>query len=784
VWLDTFPLTPTGKVDRRALPAPGNERPKLETNFVLPRTPVEQSLTEIFVEVLNIKPIGIHDDFFELGGDSLLAVQINSRIRDLFQVPLHRFFNDSTVAGLAKLIEAFRHTTQDLQAYPIHVANRDQELPLSFAQQRLWFLDKLEPDSSLYNVTRAIKLKGPLDVEALQKSLNTIVSRHEALRTTFISVKDKVVQAIGEPPSVDLPVNDLRNFSAPDREAEAKRFCEEEAQRPFDLSSDLMLRATLFQIDNKEHILLLVLHHIATDEWSMSLLFSELSISYDAFCRAEYPVLPELPIQYADFAVWQHQWLQGDVFEKQLEYWKKQLEGATFVLELPTDRPRTAKQSFRGAKQSIELSSYITKALRSFCQTERTTLFMTLIAAFNVLLHRYTGQNDILVGSPIANRSRIEIEGLIGFFLNTIVIRTDFSGDPSFRKLLARVRKVCLDAYAHQDLPFEKMVVELQPDRDLSHSPLFRVMFVLQNDSELDLQLSGLNISPFDVDSRTAKFDLFFFIVEKADGLSCVLEYNTDLFYEATIKRILEHFKILINGIVTNPDTPVSQLPLLTLQEQHQLLVDWNDTQKDYPKDQCIQELFEDQAEQSTDSIAVVFGEESVKYRELNRRSNQLAHYLQRLGVGPDVLVGICVKRSIEMVVALLGVLKAGGAYVPLDPSFPTERLSLVLEDAQVAVLLTQKDLISILPETHGSVICLDKDWSVVSQQPVDDPISEANAEHLAYVIYTSGSTGKPKGVQISHRALVNFLFSMMKEPGLTGQRYPLTSPCLKFFYP
>jgi amino acid adenylation domain-containing protein len=784
VWLDTFPLTPTGKVDRRAFPAPGNERPELETNFAPPRTHVEDKLTEIWAEVLNIEPIGIHDDFFELGGHSLLTVQINSRIRDLFQIelPLHRFFKDSTVAGLVKFIEANLYNSSDLQTYPIHAANRDQEIPLSFAQQRLWFLDKLEPNSSLYNVIRAIKLNGPLDVEALQKSLNKIVSRHETLRTTFIFVKDKVVQAIAEPSSVDLSVIDLRNFSEFDRESEAKRVCQKEAQRPFDLSSDLMIQATLFQIDNDEHILLLVLHHIATDEWSMSILFRELSISYEAFSRAESPVLPDLPIQYADFAVWQHQWLKDKVIEKQLEYWKRQLKGATFVLELPTDRPRPAVQSFRGTKQSIELSYSISDALRSLCQTERATMFMTLIAAFNVLLHRYTGRNDILVGSPIANRSRIEIEGLIGFFLNTIVIRTDLSGDPSFRKLLAQVRKVCVDAYVNQDLPFEKMVAELQPDRDLSHSPLFNVMFVLQNDSELNLQLSGLYIKHIELDSETAKFDLFFFVIEKANGFSCILEYNTDLFKEATIKRMLEHFKILVNGIITNPDTPISQLPLLTHQEQHQLLVDWNDTQKDYPKDLCIQELFEAQVEESSDCISVVFGEEALTYRELNRRANQLAHYLQRLGVGPDVLVGICVKRSIEMMVALLGVFKAGGAYVPLDPSFPTERLALVLEDAQVAVLLTQKDLTSILPENHGTAIYLDKDLeSLVSQQPEGNPSSEVNAEHLAYVIYTSGSTGRPKGVQISHRALVNFLFSMMKEPGLTDQDVLLAVTTLSF---
>jgi amino acid adenylation domain-containing protein len=660
--------------------------------------------------------------------------------------------------------------------------NTLESYPLSFAQQRLWFLDQLEPDSSVYNISFAFRLIGALKVSALEKSTDEIKKRHESLRTTFAAVDGQPNQVIEESTHFKLPLVDLSRLQKSDKESEIHRLCTEEAHRPFDLFQGPLLRMVLVKVDQEDHVLLLTIHHIISDGWSMGVFFRELSILYEAFSLGKPSALPELPIQYADYAIWQRQWLQGEVLESQLNYWKKQLDGALSTLELPADRPRPPLQTYKGDRHAFLLPKSLTVELKTLSAKENATLFMTLMAAFQTLLYRYTGQKDISVGSPTANRNRTEIEGLIGFFVNTLVIRVDLSGDPSFRKLLNRVRETALGALTHQDFPFEKLVEELQPDRDLSRSPLFQVMFGLQNVPMNPLQLSGLKVNPLEQKNDTAKFDLTLFLWEVENGIKGSMEYSTELFDGTRISLMAGHYQTILEGIITDPDTPISQLPLLTQQEQHQLLLDWNNTQIDYPKDQCIQELFEDQAEQNTDSIAVVFEQKSVTYRELNRRSNQLAHYLQRLGVGPDVLVGICVKRSIEMVVALLGVLKAGGAYVPLDPLFPTERLALVLEDAQVAVLLTQKDLISILPETHGTVICLDKDWeSVVSQKSEGNPISEVNAEHLAYVIYTSGSTGKPKGVQISHRALVNFLFSMMKEPGLNRQDVLLAVTTLSF---
>ncbi len=678
--------------------------------------------------------------------------------------------------NLAKNTEGFR------EAVPLSPVERTDTLPLSFAQQRLWFLDQLESNSPLYNIPRAVRIAGPLNIDALQSSLDTIVVRHEALRTSFALADGNPVQVIAEHRSVELPVIDLGELPAVDRRAEVERLCAQEARRPFDLSSDLMMRARLYCLDKQEHVLLLVIHHIAADGWSMGVLFRELSILYEAFAAGKPCPLAELAIQYADFAVWQRQWLQGEVLETQLGYWKKQLENAPPVLELPTDHPRPSAQTYRGARKSFSLAQPLVQRLKALSHNEGATLYMTLLAAFKVLLHRYTAKDDIIVGSAIANRNRMEVEGLIGFFVNTLVMRTDISGNVSFRELLARVRKVAMEAYAHQDIPFEKLVEELQPERNLSHSPIFQIIFLLQNAPGYAPHFSGLTLSPMDVDVRTSKTDLTLDLVETTEGIKGLIEYSSDLFSSATITRMIGHYQTLLESIISHPDQLISKLALLTGPEQHQLLVDWNDTRKDYPKDNCIQELFESQVKQTPDSIAVVFGEEALTYRELNRRANQLAHHLQKLGVGPDVLVGIYVQRSLEMMVAVWGVLKAGGAFVPLAPSFPAERLRFMVEDAQVAVLLTQEDLVNVLHDICGTVICLDKDWeSVASQQAEGDPLSEANAEHLAYVIYTSGSTGKPKGVQISHRALVNLMFSMIKEPGLTDQDVLLAVTTLSF---
>ena len=653
--------------------------------------------------------------------------------------------------------------------------------PLSFAQQRLWFLEQFEPHSPLYNIPKAVRMQGVLDVEALQRVLDAIVARHEVLRTTFAIVDGSPVQVIGEPRSVELTVVDLRAWPEVEREAEMQRLLTRGAQRPFNLSADLMLRATLLRLDEEEHVLLLAMHHIASDGWSIGVLFRELTVLYRAFASGVPSPLPGLPIQYADYALWQRRGLRGEVLASQLVYWKQQLDGAPVVFELPTDRPRPALQTFQGAKQSWLVSLRLTEALTALSRQEGVTLFMTLLAAFQALLHRYTSQTDIVLGSPIACRTRRETEGLLGFFVNTLVLRTDLGGNPSFRELLRRVREVVVGACAHQDLPFEKLVEELQPERNLSHSSLFQVMFAFQNVPRLPLELPGLTLSPLEVDSGTAKFDLTLDLEQEANGLRGSVEYNTDLFDPSTIARMQGHFQALLEGIVANPAQRLAELPLLTDAERHQLLVEWNDTRADDPQAVCLPQLVEDQVERTPEAVAVVAEEKQLTYGALNARANQLARFLRRLGVGPETLVGIYVDCSVEMVVGLLGILKADGAYLPLEPAYPKKRLAFMLEDAQASVLLTQEHLLAGLPEHQAKVICLDSDWAKIACKATENLDSRITPQNLAYVTYTSGSTGKPKGVQIEHRSLINFLNAMHGVSGLTERDALLAVTTISF---
>ncbi|HEY9830742.1 MAG TPA: amino acid adenylation domain-containing protein [Stenomitos sp.] len=651
--------------------------------------------------------------------------------------------------------------------------------PASFAQARLWFLDRLFPGNPFYNVSAALRLMGSLNVTALEETFNEIVRRHEALRTTFRMLEGQLVQVIAPSLTIPLPVVDLRSLPTAEQEAEIRRLATEERSHPFDLSSEPLLRVMLLQLDSSAHILLLNLHHIICDGWSIGVLLRELGALYTAFANNQPSPLPELPIQYADFAHWQREWLQGEGEHKasplqvQLAYWKQQLENLP-LLNLPTDRSRLVTPSYHGATQFLELPKKLSEELEALSQRQGVTLFMTLLAAFQTLLYRYTQQDDIAVGSAIANRNRSEIEGLIGFFVNSLVLRTNLSGNPTFLELIGRVRKVALEAYAHQDLPFEKLVEELHPERDLSHHPLFQVAFSLQNTPIKALELPELTLSKLDFDSPSAKFDLEFHLWESSDGLRGQVIYSTDLFDDATITRMLGHFQILLEGIVANPEQHVGDLPLLTECDRHQLLVEWNNTQTGYAKDLCIHQLFEAQVEQTPDAIAVVFEDEQLTYRELNNRSNQLAHYLQKLGVSSDVLVGICLERSVEMIVGLLGILKAGGAYLPLDPTYPQERLNFMLEDAQVSILLTHSLLTPLFNRSFSedeegwgdrekcngqhqlSILCVDTDADAIASQNQENPISRVTPENLAYVIYTSGSTGKPKGVLLEHRGLSN----------------------------
>ena len=636
--------------------------------------------------------------------------------------------------------------------------NTSDSVPLSFAQARLWFLDELMSGSPLFNISTALRLKGSLNVVAFEQSLNEIIKRHEALRTNVVKIDGQPFQAIAPTSTLTLPVVNLQEFPEVEREAEVLRLAREEARRPFNLERDRLLRATLLRLHQTEHIVLFTIHHLVSDDWSIGILIRELTALYEAFDRHQPSSLPELPIQYADFALWQQQWLQGDVLQNQLSYWKQQLGGHLPILQLPTDYPRPAVATFGGASQSFSLTAELTEALKALSQKEDTTLFMILLAAFKTLLYRYTGSEDVVVGSPIANRNRAKIEGLIGCFVNTLVLRTDLSGNPTFRALLRRVREVTLGAYAHQDLPFEKLVEELQPERNLSYTPLFQVMFVMQDNVSMSaLELSGLTWSSLASNKDTTDFDLTLYVTEVGGELVGTLEYSTDLFEAATIARMTEHLQMLLSGIVANPEQGLFELPLLTATEQHQVLVAWNGTQTNYLQERCIHELFEAQVEHSPDAIAVVFEDEYLSYRELNQRANKIAHHLQKLGVKPEVLVGICVERSIEMVVGILGILKAGGAYLPLDPAYPKEHLAFMLEDAQLSLLLTQERLREWLSENKTQIVCLDADWEVIDRESPENLVNSATPENLAYAIYTSGSTGQPKGVMIQHRSLVNY---------------------------
>ncbi|MEG3904100.1 amino acid adenylation domain-containing protein [Microcoleus sp. B4-C5] len=723
--------------------------------------------------------------------------------------------------------------TSSLTSTPIVSMGREGNIPLSFAQQRLWFLDQLVPNNPFYNVPAALRLTGTLNFSALQQTFNEIVRRHEALRTNLAVVSNQPFQRIAAAFHLQINVVDLRNLPKESRQTEANRLTTEEAQRSFNLSTDLLLRVTLLQLDDAEYLLMLNMHHIVSDGWSIGVLIQELGALYTAFASEKPSPLPTLSIQYADFAKWQREWLQGEVLETQLAYWRQQLNGIS-MLNLPADRPRPAIQSYRGKRQFLQLPKQLSEALETLSQREGVTLFMTMLAAFKTLLYHYAQQEDIVVGSPIANRNRSEIEALIGFFVNSLVLRTDLSGNPTFRELLNRVKEVALGAYAHQDLPFEKLVEELHPDRALNQNPLFQVAFALQNAPGNQLELPELTLSPQQLDVGTARFDLEFHLwerspnssgsnqspsnklwVDSSEGISGMVIYSADLFDEATITRLIGHFQTLLESIVTNPEQRIANLQYLSAQERDYLLVECNNTQADYPQDLCIHQLFEMQADRTPDAVALVFGEERVTYQQLNLRSNQLARYLQKIGVGAEVLVGLCCGRSLDLIVGMLGILKAGGAYLILDPSYPAERSSFMLKDAQVSVLLTRQGINSLsnsesrLKTTEGGqvssrlqptsamsqgidslvddgevqnletqsddkihhprVVFLDTDWEMISQEIADNPTSAATAENLVYAIYTSGSTGKPKGVEIEHGSLLNLVFWHQREFGVSA---------------
>jgi len=774
VFLDAIPLTPNSKINRRGLPEPD------ASSFgsyatITPRTPTEELLAAIWAEVLGLEKVGIEENFFEIGGHSLKAMQAISRIGDTFSVelPLKKLFQLPTIAELAKEIDKARSEgVTRLQLPPITPRTKNANVPLSFAQQRLWFLELLEEKSATYNIPVAIHLDGCLNIVALEAALLEIVRRHEVLRVTFPAENGTPFQVIAPASNLELPVIDLQNIPEASRESEVQRLAKEEASKFFDIATELLVRFKLLRLSAKSNILLLTMHHIVSDDWSLGVFFRELQVLYEAFSQQKPSPLPELPIQYADFAIWQRQCLTPEAIATELDYWKQQLAGIPPQLELPTDQPRPSVRGLRGASVSFSFSVECTTKLLEVSQKYSATLFMTLLAAFSTLLYRYSGQTDIVVGSPIANRSSPEIESLIGFFVNTLVLRTTFEENSSFASLLHQLRETCLDAYSHGDVPFEQLVEELQPERNQSYTPLFQVMFALQyaeaEKTGDSWELSGLKVSRLATNNATSQFDITLWMRETESGLTGRWEYNTDLFDAETISRMAVHFQNLLETVIARPEERVAFLPLMGQEERHQLLLEWNNTRSQYPENYCFHQLFEKQVERTPDAIAVVFEEEQLTYRELNLRANQLAHYLQSLGVGAEVLVGICVKRSLSMIVGLLGILKAGGAYLPLDPDYPLERLAYILSDSQAEVLVTTKKLTVRLQSLPELVVCLDSDRESISICSTDNPSFPVSLNNLAYIIYTSGSTGKPKGVQICHQSLVNFLCSMRTIPGLS----------------
>ena len=750
-----------------------------EAVYVPPQTQIEKTLAAIWCVILGVDRVGLYDNFFALGGHSLLATQVVSRIREQLKVEmkLAAFFEAPTIAGLVSALEVLPDVSTPppaLTPYP-----RDSHLPLSYAQQRLWFLHQLEPESTGYHSPFTVRINGPLDVMALQQSFQVLVDRHEILRTSFPTFEGQARQAIAAHLSIPWRQEDLRGLGVGEREQVAQGLVQEDVDRLFDLATGPLIRLLLVQLADEDFVLAVTLHHIISDGWSLGVLSAELHDCYEAITQGTSPRLAPLPVQYADFTIWQREWLQGEVLEQQLAYWRHQLAGIT-SLDLPTDYVRPAFQTHGADQKVLCLSAELRQALQTLGHRHGASLAITLLAGFAVLLAKYTGQTEVVVGLPIANRNRKEIEGLIGFFVNSLVMRTDVAGDPSFEELLKRVKAMSLEAYDHQEVPFEQIVEELQPDRDTSRNPLFQVMFAMQNAGYEGLQLPGLVVEPFEKLSLTTRVDLECHVWEQEEGLMISLLYNTDLFLPTTMERFIGHYQRILEEVIDNPHCRIHDLSLLPDSERHQLLWQWNATQREYPTERCIHELFEAQVTRTPDAIAVVFEKEQVTYSQLNSRANKLADRLQQQGVGRDIRVGLCVERSVQMLVGLLGILKTGAAYVPLDPTYPAGRLHFIIDDAQMPVIVTNRHLPELLHLDPGS------DPSSSSTRPtfVDldavewekeghispNPRSTVTSQDLMYIIYTSGSTGTPKGVMIAHRTVGNFLHAMQEELTLTHQ--------------
>jgi amino acid adenylation domain-containing protein len=825
-FVQDLPKGPSGKVQRlrlveQATGANAGGRAAAPTGFVLGRgsdqegeeiastlpASLENAIAEIWAEILRLPHVGVDDNFFALGGDSLMAIQCVSRLREktAIRLTLTEFFGKGTVAEQAALIrerhasgprsgQSFRKTSggdsvalhavvpdSDAQAIP----PRDRSLPyqISPLQERLWFMERLNVGEPVYNEVEAVRLRGELNIEALERALNAVIARHEVLRTTIQALDGRAMATVREAYRLCLKVVDLSSAGVAERETELERLLISEPRIYYRLEDEPAIRATLIRLGTNEHIFILMMHHLICDWSSEGVFWRELSALYQSNCRNEPVPLAKLAWQYGDYAVWARQHLTETAVANDLTFWVENLRGAPPLLELPLDHPRPRVLSYRGARRRFRINRELTEAFRRLSRQERRSLFALFTAALDVLLYRYTGQEDILLGVPIAERGRPEFQSMIGFLLHTHVLRTTVKGELTFLELVARVQQGALELYEHRSVPFEQVVHAVRPERSLSYSPLFQVMV---NWRDRDQQLSfigmeGLDVESVLVDSKISKFDLTLFLTDMGEEVSAEIEYNTDLFDPASIERMFGHYQTLLAAVAVDPEQRLSELPFLTDAEQRQLLVEWNNTKVDYPASAYIQEPFEAQAGRTPDRVALVFERQTLSYGELNRRANQLAHYLRGLGVGPNVLVGLCVKRSLDMVVGLLGILKAGAAYVPMDPSYPKERLRYILEDSKASVVLTQESLVDELPSFAGQAICLDKDLGGIARESEKNPVTEVNPENLAYVLFTSGSSGKPKGIEISHRAVVNFLNSMREVPGMTAQDTLLSVTTLSF---
>jgi len=776
---ESFPLTTHGKIDRRALQSLAMTSTLRARESEESRTPVEELLLGLWIEVLAQPSIGIHDNFFEIGGHSLLAIRLMTRVNQTFQttLPLRVLFDFPTIAELGGHLSSRRSKSE--MGLPILRRPHPGRQIMSFAQQRLWVLEQIEPAKSAYHVPMVYRLNGSLDVKSLEQSLNAMVQRHEVLRTSFGWVDGLAIQIVAENDYVPLVVDDVSQLSQDQRQAEATRLVAKSLDQPFDLKSGPVLRSRLIRVSPDEHVLAITVHHISFDGWSADIFLSELATFYAAALKGEPARLEELPVQYADFAAWQREWLQGDIVDAQLEYWRKQLGTGTVTNDLPSDRPRKLNPDRPAGRQSVQFSVELLESLIALSKRSRVTLFMTLLAAFKTLLYRYTGETDIRVGTPIANRSNLQVEKLIGFFANTLVIRSDFSGNPTFARLVERVRETCLQAYENQDIPFERLVEELDPQRDLSRSPLFQTMFVLEQQRLRPREWPGLKLTRRGERNANVKFDLTLTMVEADDGLRATLSYDADLFDAQRIRRMLDHLGVVLHAIVLDPDQSVAHLPIIT-ESERRLLLDWNRTGSPV-QSRLVHHFLEDRARTDPNSEAITFEGRTLNYAELNSRANRLAHYLRERGAGPEVLVGVAIERSPEMLVALLAISKAGAAYMPLDVTYPIDRLHFMIDDSGMALLLTDSRHSERLGSTAVTSVQLDVDEAKIAAEPDCNLLDEATPDTLAYVLYTSGSSGRPKGVEVTHRSLTNLLLSMHASLAMTSAETMLAATTISF---